>query len=177
MGIQDKPINKHRFLLAKLRLLRLTANKWSMPMASGVFDSILLQHVWGTEELRGVFNDDNRVQKWFDYEAALAISQAELGIIPAAAATEIAAKARVANVDLAAIASEMHYLGVWTCRFQKLDSCVPAMQSAECATMFPRRGVITNLPGTRFKWPVLNAAVAEFCPKSIHCILHKPHIQ
>ena len=61
-------------------------------MASGVFDSILLQHVWGTEELRGVFNDDNRVQKWFDYEAALAVSQAELGIIPAAAATEIAAK-------------------------------------------------------------------------------------
>jgi adenylosuccinate lyase len=76
-------------------------------MASGVFDSILLQHVWSTEELRGVFNDDNRVQKWFDYEAALAVSQAELGIIPAAAATEIAAKAKVANVDLAAIASEI----------------------------------------------------------------------
>ena len=76
-------------------------------MASGVFDSILLQHVWGTEELRGVFNDDNRVQKWFDYEAALAVSQAELGIIPAAAATEIAAKAKVTNVDLAAIASEI----------------------------------------------------------------------
>src|SRR6266480_3175255 len=78
-----------------------------MPMASGVFDSILLQHVWGTEELRGVFNDDNRVQTWFDYEAALAVSQAELCIIPAAAATEIAAKAKVANVDLAAIASEI----------------------------------------------------------------------
>jgi alkanesulfonate monooxygenase SsuD/methylene tetrahydromethanopterin reductase-like flavin-dependent oxidoreductase (luciferase family) len=53
--------------------------------------------MWGTEELRGVFNDDNRVQKWFDYEAALAVSQAELGIIPAAAATEIAAKAKVAE--------------------------------------------------------------------------------
>jgi len=59
-------------------------------MPSGVFDSILLKHMWGTDELRAVFNDENRVQKWFDYEAALALSQAELGIIPQAAAVEIA---------------------------------------------------------------------------------------
>jgi adenylosuccinate lyase len=76
-------------------------------MPSGVFDSTLLQHMWGTDELRAIFNDENRVQKWFDYEAALALSQAELGIIPAAAAVEIAAKAKVANVDLTAIALEI----------------------------------------------------------------------
>jgi adenylosuccinate lyase len=76
-------------------------------MASGVFDSILLQHMWGTDELRAVFNDENRVQKWFDYEAALALSQADLGVIPDAAAIEIAAKAKVANVDLAAIAVDI----------------------------------------------------------------------
>jgi len=49
-------------------------------MASGVFDSILLKHMWGTDELRAVFNDETRVQKWYDYEAALALAQAELGI-------------------------------------------------------------------------------------------------
>src|SRR5882724_9861125 len=76
-------------------------------MPSGVFDSILLKHVWGTEGLRAIFNDENRVQKWYDYEAALALSQAELGIIPQAAATEIALKAKVANVDLEAIATEI----------------------------------------------------------------------
>jgi adenylosuccinate lyase len=76
-------------------------------MPSGVFDSILLKHVWGTEELRAVFNDEQRVQKWYDYETALALSQAELGIIPQAAATEIALKAKVANVDLEAIAGEI----------------------------------------------------------------------
>jgi adenylosuccinate lyase len=73
-------------------------------MPSGVFDSILLKHLWGTEALRAVFNDGNRVQKWFDFEAALALAQAELGIIPQAAADEIARKAKVANVDLEAIA-------------------------------------------------------------------------
>ena len=69
-------------------------------MPSGVFDSILLKHLWGTEALRDVFNDENRVQKWFDFEAALALAQAELGIIPQAAADEIARKAKVENVDL-----------------------------------------------------------------------------
>src|SRR5580692_3668028 len=77
-------------------------------MPSGVFDSILLKHVWGTEALRAVFNDENRVQKWFDFEAALA--QAELGIIPQAAAAEIARKARVENVDLEAIAAEIRHV-------------------------------------------------------------------
>jgi len=77
------------------------------PMPSGVFDSILLKHVWGTETLRAIFNDESRVQKWYDYEAALALAQAELGLIPRAAASEIALKAKVANVDLEAIASEI----------------------------------------------------------------------
>src|ERR1700720_121663 len=57
--------------------------------------------------LRALFNDENRVQKWFDYEAELALAQAELGIIPQAAAAEIAAKAKVANVDLTAVAAEI----------------------------------------------------------------------
>jgi hypothetical protein len=72
-------------------------------MASGAFDSILFKHLWGTAALRAVFNDENRVQKWFDFEAALALAQAELGIIPQAAAEEIARKAKVENVDLEAI--------------------------------------------------------------------------
>ncbi len=54
-----------------------------------------------------IFNDRNRVQKWYDYEAALALEQAELGIIPRAAAQEIAAKASAADVDLEAIGAEI----------------------------------------------------------------------
>src|SRR5262245_45468381 len=76
-------------------------------MPSGVFDSTLLKHMWGTEELRAIFSDERRVQTWYDYEAALALAQAELGIVPKAAADEIAAKAKVGNVDLEAIAADV----------------------------------------------------------------------
>jgi len=76
-------------------------------MASGVFDSALLRHIWGTEELAAIFSDENRVQKWLDYEAALALAQAELGIIPQPAAREIAAQAKVENLDLEAIGAEI----------------------------------------------------------------------
>src|SRR5262249_6074212 len=70
-------------------------------------DSALLRHLWGTDELRAIFSEENRVQKWYDYEAALARAQAELGIIPKAAAAEITGKARVADVDLEAIGAEV----------------------------------------------------------------------
>lgn len=76
-------------------------------MASGVFDDALIKHLWSTDELRAVFSDRNRVQKWYDFEAALALEQAELGIIPRAAAQEIAARAKVENVDIDAIAAEI----------------------------------------------------------------------
>src|SRR5258708_30377020 len=79
-------------------------------MPSGVFDSILLKDLWGTDELRAIFNDENRVQKWFDFEAALALAQAELGIIPQAAAAEIARRAKVGNVDLEAIAAGIRHV-------------------------------------------------------------------
>jgi len=76
-------------------------------MASGVFDDALIKHLWSTDELRAIFNDANRVQKWYDFEAALALEQAELGIIPKAAAQEIAAKAKISNVDVEAVAAEI----------------------------------------------------------------------
>lgn len=76
-------------------------------MASGVFDDALIKHLWSTEELRAIFSDRNRVQKWYDYEAALASEQAALGIIPDAAARAIAAQAQVENVDIETIAAEI----------------------------------------------------------------------
>lgn len=76
-------------------------------MASGVFDDALIKHLWSTDELRAIFSDANRVQKWYDFEAALALEQAGLGIIPKAAAQDIAAKAKIANVDIEAIAAEI----------------------------------------------------------------------
>ena len=76
-------------------------------MVSGVFDDALIKHLWSTDELRAIFNDHNRVQKWLDFEAAFAIEQGELGIIPKAAAADIAANARISKIDIDAVAAEI----------------------------------------------------------------------
>ena len=72
-------------------------------MPSHISDSLLYGASFSTPEFRAIFNDESRVQAWFDVEAALAEAQAEFGIIPAEAAVEIAAKAKVGNVDVAEI--------------------------------------------------------------------------
>ena len=76
-------------------------------MAVSVFDMQALQHLWSTDELRAIFSEENRIQKWLDFEAALAATQAELGIVPAAAAKEIGEQAKIENIDLAAMAAEI----------------------------------------------------------------------
>jgi adenylosuccinate lyase len=76
-------------------------------MPVSVFDMQSLQHLWGTEELRAIFSEESRIQKWLDFEAALAAAQAELGIIPEAAAREIAEQATVANIDIAQMSAEI----------------------------------------------------------------------
>src|SRR5207244_10817118 len=52
--------------------------------------------------VRALFTEDARFQSWLDVEAALAQAQAALGIIPEAAAREIARKAHLKYLDLAA---------------------------------------------------------------------------
>ncbi|MCZ2495183.1 adenylosuccinate lyase [Xylophilus sp. Kf1] len=93
-------------------------------MAVSVFDMQSLQHLWGTDELRAIFDEQNRVQKWLDFEAALASAQAELGIIPAAAATEIAEKAQVGNIDIARMSAEIRRIK---------HSLVPALKQLQAA--------------------------------------------
>ena len=74
---------------------------------SHITDSRLFGATFASTEVASVFSDRNRVQKWFDIEAALALAQGELGIIPEDAAEEIARKADAALVDLEAIGREI----------------------------------------------------------------------
>jgi 3-carboxy-cis,cis-muconate cycloisomerase len=53
--------------------------------------------------VRALFTEAARFQSWLDVEAALAQAQAELGIIPEAAAREIVGKARLSFLDLSAV--------------------------------------------------------------------------
>jgi len=53
--------------------------------------------------VRALFTEAARFQSWLDVEAALARAQAELGIIPEAAAREIVGKAKLSFLDLDAV--------------------------------------------------------------------------
>jgi 3-carboxy-cis,cis-muconate cycloisomerase len=66
-----------------------TATSDSLPTATRVADP----------GIRALYRLENRWQAWLDVEAALAKAQAELGIIPAAAAEAIAAKAKLELMD------------------------------------------------------------------------------
>jgi len=70
------------------------------------FDSFYLKDRYGSKAMRGIWSDQAMVQAWLDSEAALALAEAELGLVPLAAAREIARAAKVSNVDLAAMRAE-----------------------------------------------------------------------
>src|SRR5262245_46302331 len=53
--------------------------------------------------VRSLFAEASRYQAWLDVEVALALAQADLGVIPAAAAEEIARKARLSLLDMSAV--------------------------------------------------------------------------
>ncbi len=72
-------------------------------MPSHIIDSIFLKDLYGTAEMRAVFDDLSLLQKWLDTEVALAQAEAEVGLIPASAAAEIARRARADRLDTARI--------------------------------------------------------------------------
>ena len=76
-------------------------------MSIYVADSELFRDQFSTPEMRIIFDDRMTVQKWLDVEVALARAEAELGMIPAAAAEEIAGVGDAVDYDLAAMKAEM----------------------------------------------------------------------
>ncbi|WP_020619385.1 adenylosuccinate lyase [Paenibacillus daejeonensis] len=75
-------------------------------MPSHVIDMILTRNNFGTEEMRNVWSDENRLQKHLDVEAALALAEGELGLIPAASAKVIAESAQGGSINMEEVAAE-----------------------------------------------------------------------
>ncbi|HEX2046135.1 MAG TPA: adenylosuccinate lyase family protein [Acidimicrobiales bacterium] len=71
---------------------------------SQIADSRFHGHNYSTPASRRIFCDDCRIRRWIRVEAALAESEAELGLIPSDAAEAIVTAARSGSVDLDAIA-------------------------------------------------------------------------
>ena len=59
--------------------------------------------VFSTAELKQIFDEKARYQRWLDFEAALAKVQGEMGIIPQEAAEEIGRKAKLEWLDLKSV--------------------------------------------------------------------------
>ena len=65
-----------------------------------VFDSFIYRDLFGSEPMRMVFSDETLIKHWLNIEILLAQSQAELGVIPKAAAIAIKKAAQWENIDL-----------------------------------------------------------------------------
>lgn len=76
-----------------------------------ITDSRFYGDRYGTPASRAIFCDVCRHQRWLDIESALALSQAELGIIPVQAAEDIAASARIQLIDVGAVQAEIERSG------------------------------------------------------------------
>jgi 3-carboxy-cis,cis-muconate cycloisomerase len=80
-------------------------------MPSTILDSAVFRDIFTTQAMRDVFSDENRVQKYLDFEAALARAQARLGIIPQAAAEEIVRHCDAKLIDMATLKEATERIG------------------------------------------------------------------
>ena len=80
-------------------------------MPSSLIDSAVFRDIFTTEPMRRVFSDENRVQKYLDFEAGLARAQARLGIIPKEAGEEIVKHCNVSEMDFAKLKTQTERIG------------------------------------------------------------------
>jgi adenylosuccinate lyase len=69
-----------------------------------IAESALYGHLWGTDELRGVFREEARIRDWVWILVQLAEAQAELGVIPERAAAAIRRASAADRLDLERVA-------------------------------------------------------------------------
>lgn len=129
-------------------------------------DMRLYREHYGTPEMRRVFSEAARVGAWLRYEAALALSQAECGMIPADAAREIASRAVLGTVSLDRVV-ELH-------RVTRLDTVALTRALAEVCSPEARKYIhfgstTTDIYDTGLAlqlaeaWRLLTADLARLC--------------
>jgi 3-carboxy-cis,cis-muconate cycloisomerase len=80
-------------------------------MPTGTIDSAIFKDIFGTEAMRQVWSDGNRIQKYLDFEAGLARAQARLGIIPQDACDEILKHVTVDQYDFEKLKQQTERIG------------------------------------------------------------------
>lgn len=80
-------------------------------MPSTILDSAVFRNIFTTEAMRTVWSDENRVQKYLDFEKALAVAQARLKIIPQEACDEIIKHCTADKIDMAKLKEATERIG------------------------------------------------------------------
>src|SRR5688572_18854051 len=80
-------------------------------MPATIIDSAIFQGIFSSDEMRQVWSDENRTQKYLDIEAALAKVQGRLGLIPQEAADEIVSHCRLDQIDMAELRRQTERIG------------------------------------------------------------------
>ena len=80
-------------------------------MPSTVYDSSIFRDLFGTPAMRSVFSDETLAQKYVEVEVALAKAQAQVGVIPPTAATQITEQAGTTATDLGKLKTETDVVG------------------------------------------------------------------
>jgi 3-carboxy-cis,cis-muconate cycloisomerase len=80
-------------------------------MPTSAIDSLIFRDIFGDAEMRRIWSDENRTQRYLDFEAALARAQASIGMIPKEAAAEITRVCRVENIDFEKLEQETLNIG------------------------------------------------------------------
>ena len=75
-------------------------------MSTGMFDSFITRH-WFSQDATAIWDERSTLQAWLAVEAALALAQAEVGLIPPAAARTIADKADAKAFDLERLSQDI----------------------------------------------------------------------
>ena len=115
-------------------------------MPASVFDSFYLKDRYGSPAMRAIWDDRAMIQRWLDVEAALAVVEAELGIVPKTAGREIARKARATDVPLFTGATRKFALSFGLPIAVGALLTPPLLQSSSAADRIP--GVWLALYGT-----------------------------
>jgi len=82
-----------------------------MHASSTVLDSVLFRDAFGTSAMRDVFSDRRLVERYIEIEVALAKAQARCGVIPQAAAVDIARESRIDRIDFDVMRKETDIVG------------------------------------------------------------------
>ncbi|KAK6440213.1 hypothetical protein LTR95_003566 [Oleoguttula sp. CCFEE 5521] len=80
-------------------------------MPVGAIDSLLFKNLFGTDEIRAVFDDKAYVQRCIDVETALARCQARLGVIPQHAGDAITTACNKVTLDYGRLSRETEIVG------------------------------------------------------------------